>query len=232
MKLGKLAPRHDERTLKLEAFLPLELPAPPAEITQTLVSFWPMDANDSLGDCTCAAASHLIQVWSAEAGKEIIPTEKETVYLYGLVNGGVDGGAVCLDVLNTWRRVGLAGVKPLAYVQFSPDKKDHVQLAISLFGGAYVGVALPLSAQNQISSGLWTVTEGPDNSPGGWGGHCIPIIGYDSETLTCVTWGQTLKMTWEWFEKYCDESYAILPDDWQSVPQFNLDALKKELDEL
>jgi len=25
----------------------------------------------------------------------------------------------------------------------------------------------------------------------------------------CITWGKKQQMTWRWFDKYCDEAYAI-----------------------
>jgi hypothetical protein len=25
----------------------------------------------------------------------------------------------------------------------------------------------------------------------------------------CVTWGRKQQMTWAWFDRYCDEAYAI-----------------------
>ena len=34
-----------------------------------------MMLNDSIGDCTCAAAGHLIMEWTANAGKEVVPAD-------------------------------------------------------------------------------------------------------------------------------------------------------------
>jgi hypothetical protein len=53
-----------------------------------------------------------------------------------------------------------------------------VATAIWIFGGAYIGVELPITAQNQ---NVWDVPANltPDDEPGSWGGHAIYLVGYD-----------------------------------------------------
>jgi hypothetical protein len=85
-----------------------------------------------------------------------------------------------------------------------------VKAGVYLFGGVYIGLALPLSAQNQS---IWSVTRGPDAQPGSWGGHAVPVVAWDAHYLTVVTWGELKKMSWSFLNKYCDESYAILSQD-------------------
>ena len=70
---------------------------------------------------------------------------------------------------------------------------------------------LPKSAQTQQDE--WTVTSGPDAKPGSWGGHCVNLVDYTSDGPTCVTWGRTMPMTWQFFDKYCDEAYAAISPD-------------------
>jgi hypothetical protein len=59
-----------------------------------------------------------------------------------------------------------------------PAPSPDVATAIWLFGGAYIGVELPISAQNQD---VWDVSAnpGPDDEPGSWGGHALYLVGYD-----------------------------------------------------
>jgi hypothetical protein len=120
----------------------------------------------------------------------------------------------------------------------------QIATAIWLFGGAYIGVELPITAQDQD---VWDVPNnpGPNDDPGSWGGHAIYLVGYDfpespvpnpeSRTLTCITWGRTKKMTWAWFEKYCSEAYALVSKEWLntsgvSPSGFDLAALEKDLE--
>ena len=65
----------------------------------------------------------------------------------------------------------------------SPDHPiSQIATAIWLFGGAYIGVELPLAAQSQD---VWNVpaNPGPDDEPGSWGGHAIYLVGYDLPEL-------------------------------------------------
>jgi hypothetical protein len=46
------------------------------------------------------------------------------------------------------------------------------------------------------------------------GGHEIPAIGYDAETLTVVSWGRLYKMTWTALDRYCEEVEVAISGDW------------------
>lgn len=157
-KLGKLPPRRDPRTLKFAKYLRKGsvLPPAPAAVDWTAtISSWPMMANDTLGDCTCAAAGHMIECWTANVGDAFTPSNAQIVAAYSATSGYVvgdsatDTGAIELDVLNYWRQHGIAGHKIHAYAAFDPRDAECARQAIALFGGAYIGLALPLSAQQQ-----------------------------------------------------------------------------------
>ncbi|MGZ4001578.1 MAG: hypothetical protein ACXVIY_13145, partial [Mucilaginibacter sp.] len=63
MKLGKSAPIHDPRTLLLANYIKTGLPPAPVQYTYASnigPTKWGMMDNDKIGDCTCAAAGHLI----------------------------------------------------------------------------------------------------------------------------------------------------------------------------
>ncbi|MFZ0640645.1 MAG: hypothetical protein WAN33_03910 [Candidatus Acidiferrales bacterium] len=223
-RLGKLAPRVDSRTLKLQAYLRQRaLPSPPSAVDWTAkISSWPMMANDTIGDCTCAAAGHMIECWTANLGDAFTPTNAQIIAAYSATGDYVvgdpttDNGAVELDVLNYWRQQGIAGHKIDAYASFDSHSQECARQAISLFGGVYIGLSLPLFAQQQdvwdVPS-LWSRLRGQD-APGSWGGHAVPILAYDADGLTCITWGARKRMTWAFFAQYCDEAYAPLSHDW------------------
>jgi hypothetical protein len=94
---------------------------------------------------------------------------------------------------------------------------DPVQLrqTIQLFGGAFVGLALPQSAQGQSQ---WTITSGEGSNPGSWGGHCVvagKFFHAKPEThYTVITWGAPLMMSQAFNSKYSDEVYAVFSQDW------------------
>ena len=253
LKLGKQTARHDPRTLLLASYATPALPAPPAtmNLTKKVKVPWGMMDNDQLGDCTCAAAGHLIMEWTANAqSKTVTPTDAEIVDAYSAITGynpatgANDNGAVELDVLNYWRQTGIADHKIQAFMALEPGNHAHVMDAVWIFGGCYIGLALPKTAQAQTQNHQpWSVTSAGttgDGAPGSWGGHAVPVMAYDSRSLTVVTWEALQTMTWGFWAAYCDEAYAILSPDFlkqkggQTVAPsgFNLAQLQADLADL
>ena len=228
LKLGKGAARHDPRALLMAAYVSPTLPPPPPSVNLTTkVKAWGMMENDQIGDCTCAAAGHLIMEWTANAGKKMVtPSDKQIVGAYSAITGynpttgANDNGAVEVDVLNYWRQTGIAGHKIGAYVSLEPSNHNHIMDAVYIFEGCYIGMALPVSAQAQVQNHQpWSVPPGGptgDGKPGSWGGHAVPVVAYDARGLTVVTWGALQVMTWSFWDTYCDEGYAILSKDYLS----------------
>ena len=250
LKLGKQAARHDPRTLLLASYLTPALPTPPAtcDLTQKVGSSWGMMDNDQIGDCTCAAAGHLLMEWTANAGKKMFtPTDKQIVAAYSAitgynpVTGANDNGANEIDVLNYWRQTGIAGHKIGAYAATEPSNHTYIMDAVYVFEGCYIGLQLPISAQAQTQNHQpWSVPPGGttgDGKPGSWGGHAVPVVAYDARSLTVVTWGALQVMTWSFWDAYCDEGYAIISNDYlngkKKSPQgFNLQQLQADLADL
>ena len=246
IKLGKQAARHDVRTLQFSNYMKAAAPPAPPKLEDWTkkVKTWPMMLNNKLGDCTCACAGHMIEEWTTYAhAPGYTPTDPQILQAYEAVSGynpkdpNTDNGAVILDVLNYWRQTGIAGHPISAFVALEPKNHEQVQDAVYLFGNCYLGVQLPLSAQNQK---VWSVPPGGptgQGAPGSWGGHAIPIVEYDSRGVTVITWGEKLRATWSFLDTYCDEAYAVLSADWiaaneQAPNNFDLDQLQADLGEL
>lgn len=220
--LGKKPKRTDKRTLKLATYLkPERLTLPPPALDWGHDSPYPLYKNDEIGDCTCASAAHQVITWSMASGQSSpLPTNGDVVTAYSAVSGydpktgANDEGAVMLDVLNYWRRTGIGGHKILAYVEADRTNIVELELAMHLFGGLYVGLALPIVADSQP---VWTVTdaefEGPA-TPGSWGGHAVHLDQYDAFGPKVRTWGKRQKMTWQWLLSYADEIYCCISTDW------------------
>ena len=236
-KLGKLPYQHDRRTLHLATYITQPLPPAPVALGVLRVTGWPMYGNDRLGDCTCAAAGHLIECWTSEEGSVTDVPEADVIAMYEAITGGQDTGAVELDVLRYWRKNGLAGHKPYAFALVDRMAHEHVKLAASLFAGVYIGIALPITAQAQTGPGkVWDVppsNSGHNGAPGSWGGHAVNVVGYDADGLTVVTWGQLQRMTWAFWDRYVDECWALLPAEWAATPPqiagFNFAAFDRDL---
>ena len=249
LKLGKAPARHDPRTLLLASYATTALPAPPATFDLTgKIKSWGMMDNDQIGDCTCAAAGHLLMEWTANAGKKMFtPTDKQIVAAYSAITGynpttgANDNGAVEIDVLNYWRQSGIAGHKIGAYVALEPSNHIHVMDSVYIFEGCYIGLQLPISAQAQVQNHQpWSVPPGGpngDGKPGSWGGHAVPVVAYDARGVTVVTWGALQVMTWSFWETYCEEAYAIVSNDYLTGKKttsqgFNMSQLQADLADL
>ncbi len=218
-KLGKAPVKVDVRTLSLARYVDrAKLPAPPKLYDGTAhVPAWPMYANDRLGDCTCAAAGHMIESWTAAShGKATEVPERSVVSAFERVKivdpRTGEEGAVELDVLTYWRKRGIGQHKIGAFVKVPVYDHSLVKTAAYTFGGLYIGLSLPATAQRQP---VWDWTgslRGPA-APGSWGGHAVNVVRYDARGLTCVTWGTLQKLTWAFWDRYCDEAYCILSPD-------------------
>lgn len=197
--------------------------------------------NDKLGNCTCAAVGHAIQTWtSLTRAEQDIVLDETIIDLYakscGYVPGDqyTDNGGIASDVLKYWYQHPIVGHSLSGFAAIRPGNRATTRDAIYLFGVAYIGVQLPLTAQ----SGEWDIS--PDNplkgndAPGSWGGHAIPLVAYDQDTLTCITWGKLKKMSWDWLDAYMDEGFGLLSKDWintagNAPPGFDWDTLAADM---
>jgi hypothetical protein len=220
MKLGRKAIKTDTRTLAFAKYLTPALPPPPptADWTKGIAS-WGMMLNDTLGDCTIAGVGHAVQVWTANTGTEVTVPDPTILSYYEQWDGYVpndpstDQGGIELDVLNDWKKGGFAGNALLAFADPKPASLVEIHQSIALFGGVYIGLSLPITAQNQD---VWDVVPhgGANAKPGSWGGHCVFVPKYDQHGFTCITWGQLKTMTLAFWKEYCDEAHTLLSPAW------------------
>ena len=237
-RFGKHAPKNDYRTLRFRNYLSASLPAPPAaydvlpkvydklKISDPTVLF-PMDGNDHYGDCTCAALSHSVTIYNGLVGKKKIWAEKSVVKFYMQRTGGVDSGCNELDILNYWQSKGAEGEKILAYVKIDPKNHTHVQQAIQLFGGVYLGFQVQQNAEQDFNDHKPWIPGTLTND-----GHAVYATSYDSNGVTVLTWGNTQQGTWGWWDECVDEAYAILSPEAKQAdfdPGFNFAQLQADL---
>jgi hypothetical protein len=218
-RLGKRPPKRDHRTLRLARYLTARLPAPPLAVDHSSrVLDWPMYANDELGICGPAGAAHQVQSWSTYAERgTITPPLQQVKDDYYAITGGADAGVYLLDMLNHWRRNGIGGDQIEAFVQVSPNL-DEARLAVQLFGSLGMGLSLP----DQGTFGPWDRLYGPPNPNNG---HYVVGVRYaDAERLLdVVTWGGILRMSYDFFLKYCVvPETRILTSDLEWVPAGDL----------
>ncbi len=242
-RLGKKLAVFDSRTLRFGAYLSAYLPPPPPSVNYgKAVPGWPIYFNDQYGDCTCAAAAHMIQNWTANAGAEVSPSDQNVLSFYEhFTTPGPENGCVMLSVLKYWRSTGLGNDKITAFAQVENKNIIQAQDAVNLFGSLYIGVELPDFAVNSANmlEVPWVVPPGGpagDAAPNPQNGHCIPAVAYDQRNLYVVTWGAVKSMSWQFYSTYADEAYAVLSSDFlksgKAPAGFDLAQLKTDLAEI
>jgi len=237
MKLGKREPQIDSKRLKLKRYLP-DLPSPP-QATDWIgaIAAWGQMKNDVLSDCVFAGIGHAIQTFTANTGIGVMSTipDDEIVELYSEwagydpKNPESDQGYFEVDALNHWRKEGFAGHQLLGYADPEVGDITHIKQTILLFGGVYIGLSLPLTAQKEE---MWSAT---NDEPGSWGGHAVWVPSYNPTGPICITWGQPKPMTWSFFRKYTDEAHCLLSQDFMTAQGtgasgFDLAALQADLE--
>ena len=223
LKAQKLVCLHDSRTLNLSNYLSHEnLEIVPSEYN------WGKhiepDSWDDMGNlkrnlCTCAAAGHFIMTWTSNTGKLHKPGKRAILYAYKEVTGynpktdGIGEAVESIKVLKHWRKKGISKRKIVAFAQLEDKNWQQLIQTIYLFGGCYVGLNLPATAEAQFNnSEKWTVPPG-DPVPEGVFGHAILVTGYKDDELRVITWGKEMIMTKEFWQTYAVEGYAIFSKD-------------------
>lgn len=217
-KLGKDKAKVDKRNLKFAAILraPIALPDEYDFDVKHSGIPTPMFANDTYGCCVISGRAHqTLRFEDIEQGAVLTITDKEVVNEYLKETGGEDSGLVVLDSLRLWRKKGWRAAKESykirAFAQVNLNEHQEVKRAVFMDLGVGLGLALPKTAQAQISAGkAWDAVSGPGSAPNSWGGHYVYVPGYTKRGPVCVTWGRRQQMTWAFFDKYCDEAYTII----------------------
>jgi len=240
-RFGKHPPKYDYRTLRLSKYLTAKLASPPPSFdvlpkvfkklkVSDPTELFPMDGNDTLGDCTIAALAHAETVYNGLVGNKKIWNTKNVIKLYYHLSGGVDSGLNLLDVLNYWRKHAVDADKIFAFASIDVKNKKHIQQAIQLFGGVYLGFQVQEDCiQDFDARKPWTP------KPLTKDGHCVYAVAYDNKDVTVLTWGNTQKATWGWWKECVDEAYVILPPQAKKSdfsPGFDFEQLKADLNDV
>ena len=235
---GKLPAKQDKRTLLFENYVKPILPTPPMPYNSldrvskalgvpNVLDLYPMDGNDTVGDCGLAGAAHFTTNVRGLIGQKFVPTKDQVLAEYYKITGGQDTGVVLLDVLKLWKNEGLFGEKIGAFVKIDHKNFLSVQQATWLFGGVYTGFLTTASTVADFQSGkVWTVGR-PDGE-----GHCIVTAAHRSDGIGNFTWGGFQWGNLKWLRKMVDEMYAILSQeamDARFSPGFDYATLQKDI---
>jgi hypothetical protein len=241
VRFGKHPPKVDYRTLQFKKYLKAGIAGPPAafnvltKVFQKLTvndptKLFPMDGNDTVGDCTIAALAHATTVYQGLVGMKSILGKAAVLKVYYHLTGGPDTGLNELDVLNYWQSHKVGNEEILAFVKIDPKNHTHVQQSIQMFGGVYLGFQVQQNCEQEFNNHQpWT--PGPLTNDG----HAVYAVAYDGNGVTVLTWGNTQQATWAWWDECVDEAYALLPPqakDANFAPGFDFAQLQADLNDV
>ena len=232
MRLGKLA--YSGPAAVAKPLAPAGPAYPPARSWQGRFDAWQILGNDRFGDCTTAAACHMLMCWrlvtQGEAAATAAATEAQALAAYARAirdfdpadpaTYNFDTGALLQDVLHNWKRIGIAGVRVDGYGMLPFSDRETVKQTIALFGGCCIGLQLPriegragppITVDQDVN---WDLSkdlfQGDGYKKDSRLGHCVFGVGYDDKGLDVVSWGTVKRMSWDFYDAYMDEAYAIL----------------------
>lgn len=230
-KGGRLPNDPTKARLKLRPLLEAAVTYPENKDWYSRVSSWPMYLNDRYGDCTCATVGHIIQQLTTYGeGKTETISDADVIKAYSAVSGfnpatgANDDGAVIQDVLNYWRKQGIGGHKIVAFAEVDVNNMNEVRQAVNLFGNVYLGINFPNTAMDQFNAGKpWDYVRGAYSE----GGHAINAVYYDVSDgkLKVITWGRVQEMTQAFWDKYVDEAWVVISEEWLDANRRNPDGV-------
>src|SRR6202167_6271132 len=192
-------------------------PVPPVNLDGTA---WGMFGNDTYGDCGVAGVQHGDMAVDVDLKDKLDPlTADQIVQYYLTYTDGEDSGVVLADFLAYVKQTGWFGHKLAAYAPVSISDFATLQFAINAYGYAYTGIEVTDLMMDAFQAGQpWTAETVQDGTVEG--GHCIPLVGYDSQNVYAVTWGGIQAIEYSAWHLMSSEAWACI---WGEVPSGGLD---------
>lgn len=253
VRLGKQEYLHDDRTLRMARFLLPEIRTPSHfDFDKNRAAFpFRMWGNDAYGDCVIAGrCNQIIRLERVEQRRTVSLLDDDAISEYKRLTGCAspgdshDTGLVVLEAMRDWKNVGMqtdgkVGIRSprnysiYAYGELEPTDHGQLRTAIYAMHGIHMGFWLPVAAQQMTRQGVWDYhgETGSEWQPGSWGGHLVFSKAYDADGVEILTWGQKVKVTWNFIDKYCDEAWAIVDnaDSWRVKQTINVAELDSTL---
>jgi hypothetical protein len=200
--------------------------------------------NDRIGDCTCAAKGHILEVATkVSRAWQFTDPDKFILQLYEEATGyrpddpnnpqsnATDNGANMQDLTNYIIQVGIPIApisgrdrhKYLGGVEVDHRNLDHVARCIYVFGHCDMGFEVPDYIMQQGST-TWDYQSGQRYSIDG--GHDTGWFDYelDKSSLTAgqyaikalhgCSWGQSFTVTAAFWHQFVDEAYGYADPSW------------------
>jgi len=224
LKLGKGEPKTDKKTIVLTDFVDSTVQVPVSFNFDKHRRPFPAKewGNDEYGDCVDAGqANQLLRLERVETRRTIKLTNDDVIRRYKQQTGTQfpgdehDNGLIMLDTLREWRagwKFDGRVYKIAAFGKVPLHNPQLLRLCCFLFNGLQLGFDLPLSARTDTRNGVWVTTTGEGSTPGSWGGHAVYTKRFDANNIYVLSWGDEIRVSNEFMEKYADEVWAVIDD--------------------
>lgn len=214
-KLGKLPGLIPAGLRELGFYAAGRLPAAPASVEPPRVTPdpdgtpWGVLGNDQWGDCGVAGLTHGFMCDASITGEaEQFPDAAANISYYLGYTGGDDTGVVLSAFLRYVKQHGFSGHSVSAYAPVGVHDIPTLQFAVNAYGFAYTGITVTQNMMDAFDAGdAWVQA---DTRGEVLGGHCVPVVGYDSTYLYVVTWGQLQAVAYPAWHHASDEAWAVI----------------------
>ncbi len=191
---------------------------------------WGMDGNDKMGDCGPCGLQHGDMCVEYDTATPVAPVTADQIVQYYLTyTGGQDHGVVLADFLAYVQKTGWFGHTVSAYAPVSVTDMATLQFVVSAYGFAYCGIQVTDLMEQAFQDGQpWSADDFASGTV--QGGHCVPIVGYGTDNLYCVTWGKMQAIEYSAWHLIAEEAWAVLMGEiTEGNHGLNLAALQADL---
>jgi hypothetical protein len=227
LKMGKKEFEADPRDFKLSAVLAgVELPQAPRRFGHGYMyrGKWGMLGNDKVGNCVFAGFDHQAMI-SSKLGRDPEQfTEETAISDYSAVTGynpsdpSSDQGTYVREGLSYWRKTGIQTAdgdrhQIGGFVQIEPKDWEQLMSCAYTFSSVGIGWEVPSTIWDQWNEGV--PFDVVDENARIEGGHYTVVTGRTGMTIGgMITWGRRKSFTKDFYERYNDETWAIVfPDE-------------------
>jgi len=222
MRYGKREPEYDERTIQFSKFLDADFHAPTkfdfdrnrAEIP---ISDW--GSQNYSCDVIASQANQLLRFGRIDERRTLPLNQRDVINRYKRLSGSKrnhdeqDVGLTMLKAFQAWKsgwKLGGKDYKIALYGEIFPNEHDLLRTSIYIFRGVHFGFWLPKAVEGNFTVWDWKGENGQDWKAGGLGGTVGYCKAYNSYVYEVILWGNPIRVTNSFVEKYCDECWIAV----------------------
>jgi len=227
MRLGKLAPEFDERTIQFSNYLDSTFHAPTKfdfDKGRAPIPTGDWGSNKFSCDVISAQANQLLRLGRIDQRRTIPLTNNDVIRRYKRISGSEkagdanDIGITVLSAMKDWKRGWKIRDKLYSlamYGEIEPRERELIRTCIYVFRGVHFGLWLPIAARDLGDRWDYNGENGEGWKPGGLGGALAYCKAYSPTGYELLLWGRKIAVSNSFVEKFCDECWiAVEYLDW------------------